>query len=114
MLTLRGKTVSSRRTVLLLSLAPCFVGGLAFGQQLQGKVIDRNGAPQSGCQLDFSAGPGQAVLYHFVTNRDGLFYLNNVRAGRYFVLAGYGPGRQFSIWVTVGPPLVPDTLTANW
>ena len=113
MLMSLGRLLSIRRMV-IACLALGLMATVAFAQ-LQGRVIDRNGAPQSGCQLDFSAGPGQPILYHFVTNRDGSFYLTNVRVGRYLVLAGYGPGKQFSLYVNVGSQsLDPSTLVATW
>ena len=106
--------VLSIRTVVILCLGLYLMAAVALAQA-RGRVIDRNGAPQSACQLDFSAAPGQPILYHFVTNRDGSFSITGVRPGRYLVLAGYGTAKQFSVYVNVGPQsLDPSTLVATW
>ena len=110
-----GKTPPLKRTIAAMCLGLCLLWTSAYAQQYRGKVIDRNGTPQGNCQIEFSERAGQPVIFRATANRDGIFYLTNPRQGKYYVVVGYGPQKQFSVFVTIDAQgLQPATLIATW
>jgi len=106
--------MTRKRAVVTLWLGFWLGAATVQGQQFQGRVIDRNGAPQAGCQIEFTTGRNQPPVYRATSNRDGSFYISNARPGTYLVQVRSGQ-RQFAVTVSIDSAgLRPSTLVANW
>jgi len=113
---LLANTTSLRRTIFALFLGLLVIWTPAEAEQLVGRVIDRNGASQGNCHIEFYAGSGStpSLIYRATSNNEGNFYLNDPRSGTYNVVVRRG-AQQFSIKVTIDASgLHPSTLIANW
>jgi Carboxypeptidase regulatory-like domain len=111
---LLGNTTSLKRTIFALFLGLLLIWTPADAAQLVGRVIDRNGASQGNCQIEFYAGSTSSPIYRATSNNEGNFYLNDPRPGTYHVVVRRG-AQQFSIQVTIDASgLHPSTLIANW
>jgi hypothetical protein len=89
--------LTSRRAMLSMGLViPCTI---AFAQpQASGRVINRDGAPQGGCQIEFRV--ANVRRYVATSNNDGRFYLT-ANPGTYnvFVMRGQQVLGQLSVTV---------------
>jgi Carboxypeptidase regulatory-like domain len=88
---------------------------LAHAQQrCSGRVVNRDSAPQAGCEVAFSLDPNRPPTYSVTTDYDGLFYLTNPLQGLYSVTVRRGRQQQ-TFNVTIGDRgLDPSTLVVNW
>ena len=95
----------------MLCLLGLFIlGNIAYAQpQASGRVINRDGTPQAGCQVEFRV--GNARRYAATSNNDGRFYLSP-NPGTYTVLVMRGQQLLVQINVTVDERggLHPSTL----
>ena len=102
------------KRIATVCLVMFLIGTSTYAQQQEGRVIDRNGAPQGGCQINFFVAQNQPPVYRATSNNDGSFYLNNAEPGRYYVVVRSGQ-QQFSVTVIIdGRGLQPSTLIATW
>ena len=101
------------RTTLLVTVClglPLLVALASAQVQVIGKVVNRAGSSQAGCQLEFS-GPAS---YRATTNSDGNFFLSSPAHGPYSVLLRRGQLQsKFSVIID-GKGLHPAILTVNW
>ena len=111
---LLGSTTSLKRTIFTLVLGLLLIWTSAYAEQLVGKVIDRNGASQGNCQIEFYVGSSPSPIYKATSNNEGNFYLNNPGHGTYNVVVRRREQR-FSARVTIDASgLHPSTLIVNW
>jgi len=105
----------STRTIAALCLGLFLIWTSAYAQQLSGRVINRDGRPQPGCQIEFYQNPNAPPLYRLVSNGDGFFYLPpNPREGQYTVWVRQGQ-QGFPISVTIDVyGLHPSTFVVTW
>jgi hypothetical protein len=84
-------------------------------QQVSGKVVNRDGAPQPGCLIEFVSN-GNGPTYHVTSNNEGFFYLNNPQRGKYTVQVRRGQQRNSVTDVTIDDSgrLSPSTLVVSW
>ena len=110
-----GKTMPPTRTVATLCRGLLIIWISAYAQQqVRGRVINRNGRPQAGCQIEFSGNPNAPPTYSITSNNDGWFFLNNPQQGTYTVRVRQGQ-QQYTVTVTIDDRgLHPSTLVVSW
>jgi hypothetical protein len=93
------KRFTSRRGAAILSLGLLFLSILGQAQpQASGRIINRDGAPQPGCQIEFRV--GNARRYGAASNNDGRFYVKPA-PGKYTVRVTRGQQVLIQLDVTV-------------
>jgi hypothetical protein len=109
-----SRRMSQARAIAVVCLGLLALGVVASAQQVSGRVINRSGTPQAGCQVEFTLDGSKVPAYRVTTNNTGYFYLNNPAKGTYAVLVRQGQQR-FSITVTIDAyGLHPSSLLATW
>ena len=110
-----GKRILWTRTFATLWLGLFVICSFVYPQQqVSGKVINRNGNPQAGCQVEFSWNAKEPPTYRLTTNNEGIFYLTGPRYGTYTVWVRRGQ-QQYSTTVTIDDyGLHPSTLVVSW
>lgn len=87
------------------------VATAVWAVQVKGSVINRDGAAQPGCRVEFS-GP---VEYVALTNSEGAFYLESPSYGSYTVTVTLGDRKKTFVDVKVDQNgLAPSTLVVDW
>jgi hypothetical protein len=97
--------------VVTLCAGLLLVGTVAWAQQVQGTVVNRNGDARSGCRVDF-AGP---ETYSVWSNAEGAFFLESPKHGDYEVTVTEGDRTKTFEKVNVDQyGLHPSTLVVDW
>lgn len=96
--------------VAALCVGLLLVASLAWAVQVKGSVVNRDGAAQSECRVEF-AGPAS---YSAWTNAEGAFALESPSPGSYTVTVTQGDRKKaFDVKVDQNG-LAPSTLVVDW
>ena len=112
----RGFTgrVSRVRPIAALFVGLLAIWAVASAEQVSGKLINRSGTPQAGCQIEFFLDANRPPTYRVTSNNAGNFFLNDPIKGAYTVIVRQGQ-QHFSVSVTVDAyGLHPSSLIATW
>lgn len=99
--------------ILLLAL-PAIGSGLRAAWEVQGQVVNRDGAGVAYCRVDFHVGASESPRYSVTTNADGVFYLTDPSHGDYRVRVSKYDREQ---WIDVRidrSGLTPRQLIVHW
>lgn len=103
------------RAVATLFLALIVSGTFADVREETGRVINRDGAGQAYCRVEFRQPPAPEPLYVVTTNSEGFFFLTNPADGVYDVTVTRDDRMQRFPEVRIdGNGISPSTLVVYW
>ena len=110
-----GRNMRHRAMLICVAFLLLTVGNLASQVRVQGQIRNRNGGPESQCQVDFHYRGDQQPSYRVYSDTNGYFYLDNPSSGPYVVRVYQGNRSYIFDKVHIdGAKLVPDVLVVNW
>ena len=108
------------RRVVLVCMSLLLLTALSSQQtRVRGQIKNRDGAPESQCQVDFYWGNQQDITYRVYSDQNGYFYLDDPKYGSYLVVVAQGPRTYRFSDVSVFNEgsktlLKPDVLVVPW
>lgn len=103
----------------LTTFAILFLALLVFGTSLeawevQGRVVNRDGAGVSYCRVDFHVGSSDRPRYSVTTNSDGVLYLTDPSYGDYRVRVSKYDREQWIAVTIDSSGLTPREFVVYW